>query len=134
MSTDLETRVRDLMHSVDVQPPLLDPSGVVGRGRRIRTLRRRRRGGAAVLGVVIAAYGLAWATVPATGHPLTPLVWAAGPTPTGPAESTWMSVGGQRYQASIRETRLDHRTSWVTSRVLPDGHLKDMAGSSVEVT
>lgn len=130
MTADLEDRVRDLLHSADVQPPLVDPSAVVARGHRARAIRRVRRGTIAVVGLGAAAsLGVAALNVPATGHPLTPIVWAAGPTPSE-AQSLSMSVYGHRFVGSVRESRIDHRTTWVTSRLLDTGDVKDMGGIS----
>lgn len=130
MSTDLEDQVRDLLHDNEVQPTLLDPSAVVARGRRVRAVRRARRGAISVVGVAAAAIlGVVALNIPATGHPLTSMVWAAGPTPSL-SQSLSMSVYGQRFVASVRESRLDHRTTWVTSRLLDNGDVKDMAGLS----
>lgn len=133
MTTELETRVQELLHTVDVAPPPVDPRAVLARGRRIRAVRRARRAGVAVIAGAAVAAGVATAIVPATGHPLTPLVWAAGPTPSGPAASMSMSVYGQRFQASIEETRLDHRRSWVMAELLRDGATSPIGSVSVEV-
>jgi hypothetical protein len=130
MTTDLESRVRDLLHDAEVQPALLDPRAVVAKGRRVRAIRRARHGAIAVVSLGAAAtLGVAALNVPATGHPLTPLVWAAGPTPSH-AQFLSMTVYGHRFVGSVRESRIDHRATWVTSRLLDNGEVKDMAGVS----
>ena len=130
MTTDLENRVKDLLHSVDVQPPLVDPTAVVARGHRVQRIRRRRRALGGIAGLcVAAALGVVALNVPATGHPLSTTVWAAGPSPLGSGTPT-MTVNGHRFVASIRESRLDHRRSWVTSRMLDNGEVKDMGSTT----
>lgn len=131
MSTDLETKVRDLLHDSEVQPALLDPIAVVARGRRARVARRARRGAIGVGGLAAAVtLGVVAVNVPATGHPLTSIVWAAGPTPSA-SQSLSMNVYGHRFVGSVRESRLDHSTTWVTSRLLDNGDVKDMAGVGI---
>jgi hypothetical protein len=44
-----------------------------------------------------------------------------------------MSVYGQRFQASIEETRVDHRRSWVMAELLRDGATSPIGSVSVEV-
>lgn len=128
MSTDLENKVRALLRDSEVQPALLDPIAVVAEGRRARLARRTRRGAIGVVSLAAAAaLGVVALNVPATGHPLTSIVWAAGPTSSAP-ESLSMNVYGHRYVGSVRESRLDHSTTWVTSRLLDNGDVKDMAG------
>lgn len=134
MSTELETQVRDLMHSIDVTPPPVNAHEVVARGHRVRRLRRARFVAVGVVAVASLGAGVATATIPATGHPLSPLVWAAGPTPSGPAASMSMSVYGQRFQAAIEETRVDHRRSWVMSGLLDDGTAKPIGSTSIDVS
>lgn len=130
MSTDLENRVRALLRDSEVQPALLDPIAVVARGRRARVARRARRGAIGVVSLAAAAtVGVMALNVPATGHPLTSVVWAAGPTPPT-SQSLSMNVYGHRFVGSVRESRLNHSTTWVTSRLLDNGDAKDMAGVS----
>ncbi|NUR14835.1 MAG: hypothetical protein HOQ13_00760 [Dermatophilaceae bacterium] len=124
MSTDVEAFVRHVFTDSEIPAGEVDPGDVVAIGHRVRRVRRRRAvlSGVAASGLV--AFGIAQAVVPATGTPLSPLVWAAGEGMPGSEVGAWVTANGHRYVISVRDAYLGDRSEFVLSRLNHDGSEK----------
>jgi hypothetical protein len=125
MSTDVEAFVRHVFTDSEIPAGEVDPGDVVAIGHRVRRVRRRRAVLAGVAATGLVGFGVAQAVVPATGTPLTPLVWAAGEGKPGSEAGAWVTTAnGHRYVISIRDAYIGDRSEFVLSRLNPDGSEK----------
>lgn len=130
MSIEVESYLRQVLSDSDVPADLLDPQAVVGLGHRVRVRRRRQRTAVGLMVASVLSLGVAEAVVPATGTPLSPVIWAAGPEFSGTEAGAWMQANGNRYVMSIRAAYLSERATLVVFKMRPDGSLREMMSSS----
>ncbi len=128
MSTDIEDHVRHLLANADVPITEFKPQAIVSLGHRIRRTRLARRTAAGTLLAVVAACGTAALTVPASGNPLSTVVWAMGEGSAGTESGAFMTANNHRYLMSIRESRAGKNPTLVITRIEPDGSTHDMIG------
>ncbi|MDN5764424.1 MAG: hypothetical protein L0H96_19915 [Humibacillus sp.] len=121
MSTDVEEFVRHVFADSEIPTREVDPGDVVAIGRRVRRIRRRRATFAGVAATGLIGFGVAQAVVPASGTPLTPLVWAAGEGKPGSEAGAWVAANGHRFVISIRDAYFGDRNAFVLSALYPDG-------------
>lgn len=121
MSTELEDYVRHVFADSEVPARAVDPDEVVTIGRRSRRVRRRRAAMAGVAATGLLGFGVVQLVVPASGTPLTPLVWAAGEGRPGSEAGAWVTANGHRFVISIRDAYFGDRNAFVLSRLNPDG-------------
>jgi hypothetical protein len=121
MSADVEEYVRHIFTDSEVPAREMDPAEVVAIGHRVRRVRRRRTALAGLAATGLVAFGVAQVVVPASGTPLTPLVWAAGEGRPGSEAGTWVTGNGHRFVISIRDAYFGDRSVVVISELNPDG-------------
>lgn len=121
MSTDVEAFVRHVFTDSEIPASEVDPDEVVAIGHRVRRVRRRRAALAGVAATGLIGFGVAQAVVPATGTPLTPLVWAAGEGKPGSEAGAWVTANGHRFVISIRDAYFGDRSAYVLSALNADG-------------
>ena len=121
MSADVEEYVRHIFTNSEVPAHEMDPAEVVAIGHRVRRVRRRRTALAGLAATGLVAFGVAQIVVPASGTPLTPLVWAAGEGSPGSEAGTWVIGNGHRFVISIRDAYFGDRNAVVFSDLNPDG-------------
>ena len=124
MSTDVEAFVRRVFTNSEIPAKEVDPGEVVAIGHRVRRVRRRRVALAGVAATGLVGFGVAQAVVPATGTPLTPLVWAAGEGKPGSEAGAWHTANGHRFVISVQDAYIGDRSEFVLSRLNPDGSEK----------
>lgn len=130
MSVDLEDVVRHVFHDSAVPVRAVEPDDVLRIGGRVRTIRRRRLAASGIAAAGLVGIGVAQVVVPASGSPLTPIVWAAGPVHPGSEAGPWVTGNGHRYVMSIRDAYLGDRNALVISAVEPDGSVRDLMAQS----
>lgn len=121
MSTDVEAFVRHVFTDSEIPASEVEPGDVVAIGRRVRHVRRRRAALAGVAATGLIGFGVAQVVVPATGTPLTPLVWAAGEGKPGSEAGAWVTANGHRFVISIRDAYFGDRNAYVLSALNDDG-------------
>ena len=126
MSTDVEAFVRHVFTDSEIPASEVDPGEVVAIGHRVRRVRRRRATVAGVAAAGLIGFGVAQAVVPATGTPLTPLVWAAGEGKPGSEAGAWVTANGHRFVISIRDAYFGDRNAYVLSTLNLDGSERDL--------
>lgn len=126
MSTDVEAFVRHVFTDSEIPASEVDPGEVVAIGHRVRRVRRRRATLAGVAAMGLIGLGVAQVVVPATGTPLTPLVWAAGEGKPGSEAGAWVTANGHRFVISIRDSYFGDRNAYVLSTLNPDGSERDL--------
>ncbi|WP_374967822.1 hypothetical protein [Terrabacter sp. BE26] len=124
MSTDVEAFVRHVFTDSEIPAREVDLGEVVAIGHRVRRVRRRRAALAGVAATGLIGFGIAQAVVPATGTPLTPLVWAAGEGKPGSEAGAWVTANGHRFVISVHDAYIGNRNEFVLSRLDPDGSEK----------
>lgn len=130
MNTDVEDYLRQVMTDSEVPANPLDPQSVIGLGRRVRVRRRRQRAAVGIVAASVLSLGVAEVAVPATGSPLSPVIWAAGQGFSGTETGAWMQANGNRYVMSIRDAYLGERATLVISKMRPDGSLRELMSTS----
>lgn len=121
MSTDVEEFVRHVFTDSELPAGEVEPGEVVAIGRRVRRVRRRRATLAGIAATGLVAFGVAQVVVPASGTPLTPLVWAAGEGSPGSEAGAWVTGNGQRFVISMQDAYFGDRNAVVLARLNSDG-------------
>lgn len=121
MSTEAEAFVRRVFADSEIPASEVESGDIVAIGRRVRRVRRRRATWAVAAATVLVGFGAAQVVVPASGTPLTPLVWAAGEGMPGSEGGAWITANGHRFVISVRDAYLGDRNAYVLSALNDDG-------------
>ena len=125
MSAEVETEIRRIFTASTVPAEGVEAAAVIHAGLRVRARRRRMWAGSS-LAALLVGIGAAQLVVPATGTPVSPLIWAAGEEAPGSESGAWVVANNRRYVLSIRDVYVRRSPEFVVSVMRPDGSLDDI--------